>query len=154
MDIFDRIVETVAEKLILIRLTEETVDPMDNAKGDLIRRIHAQRKFKKAIGPNNRRDTLGGSGEGQEDYKGMMSDKKKKKKPMPLNIKTTSKRGAKVNPDKVRGQSINTSRGNARVIAAKTTANELAFNDLMQHKLMKRLAGMKRKNKKRNKGNS
>ena len=132
MDIFDRIIETFAEKLISIRLTEETVDPMDNAKGDLIRRIHAQRKFKKAIGSNNRRDTLGGSGEGQEDYKDMMSDKKKKTKPMPLNIPTKSKRGAKVNPNKVRGKSINTSRGNAKVIAAKATANEVGFNKLMQ----------------------
>ena len=151
MDILDRIVEAVAEKLISIRLTEETVDPMDNAKGDLIRRIHAQRKFKKAIGPNNRRDTLGGSGEGQEDYKDMMSDKKKKKKPMPLNIKTTSKRGAKVNPDKVRGKSINTSRGKAKVIAAKATANELAFNNLMQSLATKK---EKRKKKKVNKGES
>jgi hypothetical protein len=143
MDILNRIVEAVAQKLIFIRLTEETVDPMDNAKGDLIRRIHAKRKFKKAIGSNNRRDTLGGSVEGQEDYKDMMSDKKKKTKPMPLNIPTKSKRGAKVNPKKVKGKSINTSRGNAKVIAAKATANEVGFNKLMQS-----LAKKKEKKKK------
>jgi hypothetical protein len=71
MDILERIVEAVAQKLISMRLNEE--DSMDTPKGDLIRRVHADRKFKKAIGKNTRRSTLGDKSQGSSDYKARMS---------------------------------------------------------------------------------
>jgi hypothetical protein len=76
MDILERIVEAVAQKLISMRLNEE--DSMDTPKGDLIRRVHADRKFKKAIGKNTRRSTLGDDkSQGSSDYKARMSAGKK-----------------------------------------------------------------------------
>lgn len=140
MDIKDRILEMVVNAILASRLNEE--DAMDNAKGDLIRRIHADRKFKKAVGmgKNTRKSALGHTGSGdREGYKAMHSDKTKKKKPLPLNIKTKSKRGAPVNPKAVRGRSVNTSRGTGKE-GKKASANEKAFNKLVQ--------GLARKEKK------
>lgn len=75
MDILERIVEAVAQKLISLRLNEEgeqKEDPMDNARGDLLRKKLADRNFKKAIGNNNRRSTLGSSAKGSPEYKARM----------------------------------------------------------------------------------
>ncbi len=139
MDIFDRIVEAVAQKLISLRLNEEEGDPMDTPKGDLIRRTHGNIKFKKAIGPNNKRDTLGSNSEGNPDYTSAGSDASEKKSGLPLNINTKSKRGAKVNPDAVRGKSINTSRSTGQE-AAKAAASQTAFNNFVS-KLARRGGG-------------
>ena len=124
MNFRQALLEAITEKLI--QLTEE--DSMDNAKGDLIRRIHAQRKFKKAIGNNTRKSTLGSKSQGPEESQARMSATNKKSKAMPLDVKTKSKRGAKVRG--VRGKSINTSRSTGRE-GAVANANEKAFNKLM-----------------------
>lgn len=124
MNFRQALLEAITEKLI--QLTEE--DSMDNAKGDLIRRIHAQRKFKKAIGKNTPKSTLGSKSQGHDEYKARMSATNKKSKAMPLDVKTKSKRGAKVRG--VRGKSINTSRSTGRE-GAVANANEKAFNKLM-----------------------
>jgi len=97
MDILDRIVEAVAQKLISLRLNEE--DSMDNAKGDLIRRIHADRKFKKAIGKNTRKSTLGSKGQGSSDYKARMSADTKS---APLPIEKINQMGMKSDAERKR----------------------------------------------------
>ena len=97
MDILDRIVEAVAQKLISLRLNEE--DSMDNAKGDLIRRVHADRKFKKAIGKNTRKSTLGSGGQGSSDYKARMSADTKS---APLPIEKINQMGMKSDAERAR----------------------------------------------------
>ena len=97
MDILDRIVEAVAQKLISLRINEE--DSMDNAKGDLIRRVHADRKFKKAIGKNTRKSTLGSKGQGSSDYKARMSADTKS---APLPIKKINQMGMKSDAERTR----------------------------------------------------
>jgi hypothetical protein len=97
MDILDRIVEAVAQKLISLRLNEE--DSMDNAKGDLIRRVHADRKFKKAIGKNTRKSTLGSGGQGSSDYKARMSADTKS---APLPIEKINQMGMKSDAERKR----------------------------------------------------
>jgi hypothetical protein len=97
MDILDRIVEAVAQKLISLRLNEE--DSMDNAKGDLIRRVHADRKFKKAIGKNTRKSTLGSKGQGSSDYKARMSADTKS---APLPIEKINQMGMKSDAERKR----------------------------------------------------
>jgi len=130
MDIKDRIIEAVVEKLISFKLTEETEgdDGMDTPKGDALRAAFHRRKFQKAIGKNTRRSALGSDSQGQDEYKARMSAADKKSKAMPLNIKTTSKRGAKVRG--VRGKSINTSRSTGRE-GAVADANARAFDKLV-----------------------
>jgi hypothetical protein len=125
MDFRQALLEAITEKLI--QLTEE--DSMDNAKGDAVRAAFHRRKFKKAIGKNTRRSTLGSDSQGQDEYKARMSAVNKKSKAMPLNIKTKSKRGAKVKG--VRGRSINTARSTGRESAV-AKANEIAFDKLMR----------------------
>ena len=97
MDILDRIVEAVAQKLISLRLNEE--DSMDNAKGDLIRRVHADMKFKKAIGKNTRKSTLGSKGQGSSDYKARMSADTKS---APLPIEKINQMGMKNDAERKR----------------------------------------------------
>jgi hypothetical protein len=97
MDILDRIVEAVAQKLISLRLNEE--DSMDNAKGDLIRRVHADRKFKNAIGKNTRKSALGSKGQGSSDYKARMSADTKS---APLPIEKINQMGMKSDDERKR----------------------------------------------------
>lgn len=126
MNFRQALLEAMTEKLISLMLTEE--DSMDNAKGDAVRAAFHRRKFKKAIGNNTRRSTLGSDSQGNDEYKARMSAKDKKSKAMPLDIKTKSKRGAKVKG--VRGKSINTSRSTGRE-GAVAKANARAFDKLM-----------------------
>lgn len=75
MDILERIIEAVADKLISLRITEE--DSMDTPKGDAVRAAFHRRKFQKAIGKNTRKSTLGSSSEGSSEYKARMAAGKK-----------------------------------------------------------------------------
>lgn len=77
MDILERIIEAVAQKLISLRLNEEEGDSMDTPKGDAVRAAFHRRKFKQAIGKNTRKSTLGSSSEGSSEYKARMSAGKK-----------------------------------------------------------------------------
>jgi hypothetical protein len=101
MDILDRIVEAVAQKLISLRLNEEEekVDPMDTPQGDLIRAMHAKRKFQKAIGKNTRKSTLGSGGQGSSDYKARMSADTKS---APLPIEKINQMGMKSDAERKR----------------------------------------------------
>lgn len=72
MDILERIIEAVAQKLISLRLNEEEGDSMDTPKGDAVRAAFHRKKFKQAIGNNNRRSTLGSSAQGSPEYKARM----------------------------------------------------------------------------------
>lgn len=72
MDILDRIVEAVAQKLISLRLNEEEGDSMDTPKGDAVRAAFHRKKFQQAIGKNTRKSTLGSSAQGSPEYRARM----------------------------------------------------------------------------------
>jgi hypothetical protein len=133
MDILERIVEAVAQKLISLKLNEEDESPQEKshaAKRDAATKryeagMRASETNRRGEGPaegdeveHTRQNTVGrrsrsGSDEEEADrfasQYGRSGSKKSKK--MPLNVPTDSSRGAPVNSKKVRGRSVNTSRG-------------------------------------------
>jgi len=148
MDILERIIEAVAQKLISMRLNEE--DESAGEKTSAANRDAAKKRYeagmrasetdRHGVGPeegepvkHTRQNTVGRRKRNADNEPSESEDEKaadkfanqygrsanKTSKPMPVNIKTKSKRGAPVNPTAVRGRSINTSRGETTEDAAR-----------------------------------
>jgi hypothetical protein len=147
MDILDRIVEAVAQKLISLRLNEE--DESAGEKTSAANRDAAKKRYeagmrasetdRHGVGPeegepvkHTRQNTVGRRQRSATDdtpsdaEDETAADKfaskygrsgNKTSKPMPLDIKTKSKRGAPVNPTKVRGRAVNLSRSDTKAEA-------------------------------------
>lgn len=154
MDILERIIEAVAQKLISMRLNEE--DESAGEKTSAANRDAAKKRYeagmrasetdRHGVGPaegepvkHTRQNTVGKRKRNADDETPSEAEDEKAadkfankygrsgnktSKPMPLNIKTKSKRGAPVNPTAVRGKSINMSRRDTEA-EAKAKADRL-----------------------------
>jgi hypothetical protein len=164
MDILERIVETVAQKLISLKLNEEDESPQEKshaAKRDAATKryeagMRASETNRRGEGPaegdeveHTRQNTVGrrirsGSGSDEEEAHRFASQYgrsgSKKSKKMPLNVPTDSSRGAPVNSKKIRGKSVNTSRGNT---AGETEARLETVKDVFRKRKARQQATKK-----------